>query len=86
MMAGRLVSKASDGLIWLFGNWYKPVLWVLVGFLLLQPVLVVMIIVHIFFGNVLCPSSNSAVGCAMSLTSSALQYAATALAETARRW
>jgi hypothetical protein len=54
------------------------------GFLLLIPLVVVMIFVHIFFGKVLCPGSNSAVGCAMSLMSSALQHAATALAEAAR--
>jgi hypothetical protein len=54
------------------------------GFLLLIPVVVVMIFVHIFFGKALCPSSNSAVHCAMSLMSSILQYAATALAEASR--
>jgi hypothetical protein len=78
MMAGRLVSKTVDGLIWWLTNWDKVMGVVLGGFLLLMPVFIVMIILHIFFRNVLCPSSDSPLGCSISLLSSILQYAATA--------
>lgn len=86
MMAGWAVEKAVHGLIWWLSNWPNVMAVVLGGFLLLMPVFVVMIFVHIFFGRALCPGSNSAVGCVLSLMSSVLQYAATALAETTRRW
>jgi hypothetical protein len=90
IMAARLLSKTVDGLIWCFiwllHNW-PNVIGVAVGvFLLYILVGVILLPIHIFFGKVLCPYSNSPIGCGLSMISSILQYAATTFAEVARRW